>query len=118
MALNPFEPVDLDRRITFQRKVAAAGFMSAGQEGWQNVATVWAQVQEQIPSRAERLAEGLVIARRPARIRIYYRDDLTADMRVLYRDRVLQLMAPPIELGHRFGLEMMAQDFSTGGGAA
>jgi SPP1 family predicted phage head-tail adaptor len=123
-------PGDLDREITFQRKQAAPtsapvpggptnpNFMKAGKEAWTDVATVRAEVQEMLPSRGERLVEGMSIAQRPARIRIWYRDDITADMRIIYGTRTMEIMADPIELGRRNGLELMAQDFSTAGNAA
>jgi SPP1 family predicted phage head-tail adaptor len=113
---------DLDRRITFQRKPAPGEDvpndpMDAGETPWAVVAKVWAQVQEMLPSRGERLSEGMNLALRPARIRIDYRADITADMRIIYGTRILQIIAPPIELGRRAALEMMVQDYSTAGGA-
>jgi SPP1 family predicted phage head-tail adaptor len=123
---------DLNRRIRFQRPVEAEGFKSAGKTEWQDVATVWAQVQDMLPSRGERMVAELQIALRPARVRVRYRSDITADMRILTggtviddqgnpvwrTDRIMQIVTPPIELGRREGLEMMAQDYSTSGGAA
>ena len=110
---------DLNRRITFQAKGAATGgFMGAGQREWEPVATVWAQVIEMLPSRGERLVGELNIAQRPSRIRIRYRTDITADMRIIYGTRTMEIMAPPVELGRREGLEIMAQDFSSAGNAA
>lgn len=111
---------DLDCQITFQQRARPAKHdpESAGEAPWADLATCWAQVQEMLPSHGERLADGLVIALRPARIRLRYRPDITADMRIIYGARTLQIMAPPIELGRREGLEMMAQDFSTTGNPA
>lgn len=111
-------PRDLDRRITFQRHEKAQGYGKTGQGDWLDVATVWAQVQDALPSRGERLADGLTIASRPSRVRIRYRADITSDMRILFGDRVMKIMGPPAELGHREGLEMMAQDYSTMGASA
>ncbi|MFD1951872.1 head-tail adaptor protein [Sphingomonas arantia] len=109
----------LDRQITFQRKVAATGFASAGTERWEDVATgVWAQVRELLPSRAEKVADGLSIANRPARIRLRWRDDITADMRILHGTRVMQIIAGPVELGRRDGIELMVEDYSTTGGSS
>ena len=109
---------DLDRRITFQRRAPAAGFIKTAQGTWVPVATVWAQVRDLLPSRSEKLADGIILARRPARIRIRFRSDITSDMQILYAGRTLQIMGPPVELGRREGLEMMAQDFSTEGSAS
>lgn len=107
-----------NRQITFERHVRPAGRGNAGQETWQPVATVWAEVQDALPSRAERLSEGMTMAARPARIRMRYRDDITSDMRIIYGNRVMQITAGPAELGRREGLELMAEDYSTAGGGA
>lgn len=89
---------------------------------WADLATIWAEVQDVLPSRAERVAEGIDIARRPARVRMLYRDDVTTDMRlkVLGRggnepDRLLQIIAGPAELGFRERIELMAEELSSGG---
>ena len=110
---------DLNRRILFQRKVAAPGFASAGKEAWEAATSLlWAQVQDVLPSRSEKLAEGMSIASRPARIRIRYREGITPDMRILYGARTMQITAGPAELGNRDWLELMAEDYSTAGGVA
>lgn len=108
---------DLDRKITFERLAARSGRGQAGQQTWEPVATVWAQVQDMLPSRGERVADGLSIQSRPARVRCYFRTDITADMRIVFEGRHLQIVAGPVELGRRDGLEMMAQEYSTAGGA-
>lgn len=108
---------DLDRRIAFQRPVKKPGTMTAGKSDWIFVAAVWAQVEEMLPSRGERMVGELRIALRPARIRVRYRAGITADMSILYDGRTLQIMAPPVELGRREGLELLAQDFSSAGHA-
>ena len=106
----------LDRRITFQSRGASKdprlGTDRAG--GWSDHATVWAQVRDVLPSRAERLDESINIARRPARIRLRYRSDITSDMRIIHGNRVMQIVAGPVEIGRREGLELMAEEFSSG----
>ncbi|PTQ12955.1 phage head-tail adaptor protein [Sphingomonas oleivorans] len=109
---------DLDRRIAFERPVTGEGFDDAGSGIWAPVCTVWAQVRDVLPSRAERLADGLTIVNRPARIRIRYREDITSDMRILYGTRVMQIVAGPVELGRREGLEMMAEEYRPAGNPA
>ena len=112
------DPGTLDRRIRFERKQRPPGRGNAGQETWQPVAAVWAQVEDMLPSRGERLSEGMTMASRPARIRIRFRTDITSDMRIIYGARTMQITAGPAELGHREGLELMAEDYSTAGGGA
>lgn len=88
---------------------------------WEEVDTVWANVQDVLPSRSESVAAGIRIAARPARIRIRYRDDITSDMRIVLLDRgnrVMQIVAGPAELGNREGIELMATEYSTSGDAA
>ncbi|MFW2829880.1 phage head closure protein [Sphingomonas sp. ID0503] len=116
--MGVIEAGTLNRRVRIERKVSASGFMSAGKETWEPVATVRASVQDMLPSRAERIAEGVNIAARPARIRMWYRDDVTADMRIVIGERILQIVAGPAELGNREGIEIVAEDYSTSGGVA
>jgi head-tail adaptor len=106
-----------DRRVEIQRKTRTAGFMKAGQGSWATIATVWAEVQDVLPSRSEKLSEGLDIARRPARVRMLYRSDITADMRLKMGDRIMEIVAGPVEIGRRDGLEMMVVDYTTRGEA-
>ena len=108
----------LDRRITFERPVPNGTFAGAGAGNWSLVDTVDAQVQDVLPSRAETPADGLSIAKRSARIRMRYRDDITADMRIVYGARIMQITAGPVELGREDGLELMTEDYSTAGGGA
>lgn len=109
---------DLDRRVRFERKTGDDAYDSAGSEAWEEVVTVWAQVQDVLPSRSERLANGINIAARPARVRIRYRAGIDSGMRMVIGDRVLQIVAGPAELGRREGLELMGVEYSTAGGAA
>lgn len=106
-------------RITFQQRT---GTQHAGTGAW---TYTWAdlasnphelaEVQDVLPSRAESVADGINIQRRPARIRTLYRDDITSDMRVKIGDRVLEIVAGPAELGRREGLEMVCEELSTQG---
>jgi len=118
---------DLDCRIRIERKGAGAGFTRAGKEAWQEVGTVWAQVRDTLPSRSETTEDGLPMATGTARVRMRYRIGITSDMRLLVgrivdgkwvTDRTMQIVGGPAEIGRREGLEMVAQDYSTAGGAA
>lgn len=110
-----------DRRITFQHRIGTTHPVYGTKVyTWENLPTkptVWAEVQDVLPSRAERVAEGVNLARRPARIRTRYRDDITGEMRVKVGDRVLQIVAGPAVLGRREGLEMICEELSTQGEA-
>jgi len=105
----------LDRRVLIQRPVADDSLDGAGSGEWEDVTTVWANVQDALPSRAERLADGINVASRPARVRMRYRDDVTPNMRFVFDGRTMQIVAGPAELGRRDGLEFMVEDYSSAG---
>ena len=114
-------------RIRIERPVADSSFAGAGSGNWQKVAEAWAELRDVLPSRGEKLADGINIATRPARLRMNYRSDVTADMRILLLRRVsgewvvtrtLQIVAGPAEIGRRSGIELMVEDYSTAGNAA
>tara|TARA_R110002072_G_scaffold38314_4_gene110909 strand:+ start:15771 stop:16121 length:351 start_codon:yes stop_codon:yes gene_type:complete len=107
---------DLDRRITFERRTTAQEpIYGTHRPTWSAVATVWAQVRDVLPSRAETVADNVSMARRPARIRVRYRTDITSDMRIDFEGRKLRIVSGPVEIGRRDGLEMMAEELSTSG---
>jgi len=108
----------LRQRIRIERPQADDSFDGAGSSGWTLVAEVAAEVQDMLPSRGERLADGLNIATRPARVRIRWRDDVTAAMRFVMGTRVMQIVGGPAELGRREALEFMVETYSTAGGEA
>lgn len=122
----------LRHQIRIERPVPDQSIDGAGSGTWEPVATVRAQVREVLPSRGEKLADGLNIATRPARVRIRYRAGLSADMRILIgrmltgadgvpiwvTDRVTQIVSGPAELGNKEGLEFMVEDYSTAGNPA
>lgn len=107
----------LNKRITIQRPTPHGSFTGAGRETWVDVATVWAEVQDRLPSRGEGMANGFNVASRPARVRMRYRSDITADMRIVLGDRIMQIISAPAELGRHDGLELMVMDYSSAGGA-
>jgi SPP1 family predicted phage head-tail adaptor len=112
----------LDHRLRIERKVVTQD-VSFGTEviTWATLATVWAEVQEVLPSKGEDQASGIRIAERPARIRMRYRSDVTSDMRLVHisrGNRLMKIIAPPVEMGRRQGLEIMAADYSTEGQGA
>ncbi len=85
-----------------------------------------------LPSRGEKMAEGLNVSTRPARVRMRYRAGIAGNMRVLVgrnvkgadgepvwqSDRIAQIVTMPAEIGRREGLEFMVEDYSTAGNPA
>ncbi|MBW6531923.1 head-tail adaptor protein [Sphingomonas sp. RRHST34] len=113
----------LDRRVRIEQPVADAAFDGAGSGEWESIATVWASIVDALPSRGERLAEGINVSTRPARVRMRYRADVTAAMRLVEilggaDGRVMQIVTVPAELGRRDGLEMMVETYEPGGNTA
>lgn len=111
----------LDRRIRIEQnsgtQETAYGTTSAS---WTTFATVWAQVQDVLPSKAESQGDGVRIENKPARIRIRYLSGLTAAMRVIDIDRgnrELRIVSGPAELGRKDGMEFMAEEYTTQGNA-
>jgi head-tail adaptor len=113
---------DLDRLITFQAKGATRDpELNTVMEGdWAAIATdptVWAEVQDALPSRGEASGDGIETARQPARIRLRWRDDITSAMRIVVDDgRVMQIVSGPAEIyGRRKWMELMAEEYSSAG---
>jgi head-tail adaptor len=112
------DPGTLDRYITIERPLASDSFTGAGSGSWVKVDDVWAGIQDALPSRSERLADGINVKTRPARVRMQYRDDVTGDMRFVEGDRIMQIVSGPAELGRCDGLEFMVEDYSPAGNPA
>lgn len=106
---------DLDREIVIQSRTSTKDASGRPTTGWADFATVWASVQDMLPSRGERIAEGVNVASRPCRIRMRYRDDITSDMRVTLDGRTLRIVSMPAELGRREGIEIVAEEVTTEG---
>ena len=115
---------ELNRLIRIERPVPKTGLTSAGSGTWTVVEEeVWASIKDVLPSRAEKMADGINIATRPARVRMDFRDDLTAAMRFIdvtsgSDGRVMQIIAGPATIGNDDGVELMVEDFSVSGNAA
>lgn len=108
----------LDTRIRIERKVVTPDPLYGTETvAWVEFATVWAEVQDVLPSRAERLADTIVIANRPARIRMRHLAGITPDMRMIIGTRVLQIVSGPAEIGRREGIELIVEEHSSEGAA-
>lgn len=106
----------LDRRVTILTRTEAVDPVYGTKAvTWTPLATVWANVRDMIPSRGERLADGVEIANRPCRVRMRYRSDVTSAMRLEYQGRQLRIITQPAELGRRDGLELIAEELTTEG---
>lgn len=109
-----------DTLVTFQSRVGTKhptlGSMSYAWANLPTNPTAMASVMDLLGS--ERISDGLNMANRPCSIEMLYRDDITADMRVIAKGRTMQIVRGPIELGRRDGLKMICEDWSTEGDQA
>lgn len=109
----------LDRRIRIESLSAVIDPIYGPQPGaWLEFATVWANVQDVLPSRGEDQQGGIRVSNRPARIRIRYLVGVTSAMRIVLLDqgnRLLKIIAGPAEMGRKEAMELMAEEYSTEG---
>lgn len=106
----------MDRLVRVERNEAAKALGKAGTGMWVEVATAWASIVDALPSRGERLADGMNVATRPSRVRMDWDATITASMRMVdvtdgVDGRVMQIITPPARLGGD-GMEMMVEDYS------
>lgn len=99
----------LNVRLTVEREATDDSFDSAGATAWTLVRKVWAEVQDVLPSRAERQEGGFTTTIGRARVRMDYRTDITADMRFIGKGRTMNIVSGPAELGTRDGIEFMVE---------
>jgi SPP1 family predicted phage head-tail adaptor len=107
-------PFMLDTKVTIERKTADQDpDYGTPIEAWTPVASrIWANVQDVLPSRAERTTNGLQVASQQARLRIRKQHQVTPDMRVILHgrdDKVMQIIAGPALLDDRMHQEFMIE---------
>jgi len=95
----------LDRRVLIEKKSIAQD-PEYGTEivTWVELATVWANVQDAMPSKAEGVVQGLAVAVNQTRVRMRWRSDVDSSMRmVIYRPGPItyQIVGGPAEIGGR-----------------
>lgn len=108
----------MNRRVRIERPVADTSLDGAGSGTWDLVGEAWAEVQDALPSRGERLAGGINVAARPARVRMRFRTDIDSSMRLVMGDRVMQIVAGPAELGFKEAVEFMVEAYNPAGNPA
>lgn len=109
----------LNRRIELQSKQEVVDPIYGPQPvGWVTVATIWAEIQDALPSKSETVIEGALVAHRRTRIRTRYRKDIDASMRIVEKGglgRIWRIVGGPAVIGNREGIEVLAEDYSIGG---
>jgi SPP1 family predicted phage head-tail adaptor len=79
----------LDKRVTIQSQASTRNSIGEPVQTWSDVATIWASV-EPVQGR-EFWAQQQVQSEVTTRVRIRYREGVTASMRVLYGSRVYDI---------------------------
>ncbi len=114
--VTAFDPGNMRSVVTFFRRRApapgATNKPGKGKEQWDEVCTVRAEVQDVLPSRAQRDSDVATASARPARLRMLYRTDITADMRVVHDRRTYEIVTGPAQLGFRQRLELVIEETS------
>ena len=89
----------LNKRVTFQRTEASKDAMGQEKVSWTDYKTVWATVTPYKSSEVSFMSK-----LKPSvshRLYIRYREDITADMRVVYRGHIYEIAGPPIDMEER-----------------
>lgn len=111
----------LDRRITIQRQQPVDDPIYGPQppgpnDPWLNFSPprIPAQVQDDLPSKNERIDGAVQVQERPARVRIRYMRGITPDMRIVLHeetDTIFQIVGGPAEIGRREWTEFTVKAF-------
>jgi SPP1 family predicted phage head-tail adaptor len=89
--LRSIDPGKLRERVTIQQAVETRNELGESQQAWGTWKTVWASV-EGLSSR-EALFSGQQQTDITHRVRMRYVDGLSQNMRLLWRDRVLEIVS-------------------------
>ena len=105
-------PVDigkLNKRITFQIYQDAKDELGQDCKRYEDYKTVWATIKPTKATEANFI--GKLKPEVTHRIYVRYRDDITADMRIVYHGRLLYLAGPPIDVDEKHELlEIQAEE--------
>jgi head-tail adaptor len=117
------DPGKMRDRITLQRQSAPSGgrLNAPRKTGWVDFLTnIRAEVEDVLPSKAETMSGVINVERRPAKIRMWRRDGITSDMRILVLSpedmvtRTMTIVAGPAFIGERReGIELMAEEVTS-----
>lgn len=80
---------------------------------WTVVATVWCEILDVLPSRAETVKQGLNLSSNPSRVRMRYRTNIDSAMRLQYGGVTYKIVAGPAVIGNKEGIELMVERLSS-----
>lgn len=107
---------NLDTRVRFEGKsVTQDSVYGTEVISWVPIATVWAEVQDLLPSRnqLENVRNGIQVALARSRIRMRYRTDINATMRCFIGSVMYQVVSEPAEIGRHEFMELLIERHST-----
>jgi head-tail adaptor len=112
-------PFRLDEQVTIEKRtIVKDPDYGTEIEDWLPVASnIWANAQDQLPSRGESVANGVAMAVTRTRLRIQNDASITTAMRVTLHGkggRVMQIIAGPALLDDRRHVEFMLEGYSHG----
>ena len=106
--------IKTDRRIRIELKsVGVDPRLGSSVATWSLWAVVWAEIQDELPSRSETIKTGLALSTKRARVRIRHRRDLDSSMRVIFDGRIYQIISELAEINHRNHIEFMIETASS-----
>lgn len=116
--IEPIRAGELDRKVRIETPTADNSFSGAGSGTWTKLDDIWASVRDVMPARGEQLRDGARVATARAKVRLYWRPDLTSACRFVAGDRVMEIVAGPVEIGRRQGFECIVEDYTPAGNPA
>ena len=108
----------LDRRLRIEQKtISKDSDYGSPVEIWSTFATVWGSVLDVLNNNQESTVNSLRTLKRPCKVRVRYMAGITADMRIYFieRNRYLQIVSAPAEIGRKEGLEFLCEEYSSDG---
>lgn len=99
----------LNKRITIQKQVPKTTASNQKVSDWEDVCTVWAQVK--CTSSQAVGDDGIIQHEATYKFYIRRRKGITAQMRIMWDDRIFNLVGPPIDWSEeRTGLTLVAKE--------
>lgn len=106
--------VSLNRRCRVEYPVNAIDpIYGSNVTTWTLKAVLYCNIQDVLPSRSEKIKEGLAVGAKQARLRIRYRKDLDSSMRVIIDGSTYQIISDFAELGNKEYSEAMIEKYTS-----
>jgi len=103
----------LNRRVVIQQRLAAENELGEKVSGWSIVATVWAHIMQK--SGMETIRSEMQMSVVDASIRIRYRSDITAGMRLMDGSTVYDIQAVILDRQNKQYVDLVCQTGASNG---